>query len=112
MACSRWCQPPEQGERITRSPTRPGTDAGNGRSPLPHRWTMPRLPASLPGRYLDSGLRSTNRWFPLAKPRSTTGYYPWCLRHPSTFMECSTSVGGVYVFPAILSLSTPAGFTV
>ncbi len=44
------------------------------------------------GTQHGGGLRCTHRWFPLARPRFTTGYRPWCLRHPSTFMKCTTSL--------------------
>ncbi len=44
------------------------------------------------GTQHGGGLRCTHRWFPPARPRFTTGYRPWCLRHPSTFMKCTTSL--------------------
>lgn len=44
------------------------------------------------GTQHGGGFRCAHRWFPLAKPRFTTGYRPGCLRHPSTFMKCTTSL--------------------
>ena len=85
MAGSRWCQPPEQDEQHTPSSRRPGRDAGNG--PCAH-FRRPCRDAVL--MTVGSSLHQpVVPALPLRGTRSTTGYYPWCLRHPSTFMECT-----------------------